>query len=159
MLKLTGDPFVGNCFLVVDHRIDLYKGGARMSEFQNVAVADWWYYDATKQLLYCEVKQDDKPTFVELECLITDSGVGNAWLAISTSTGQQLLLWEDKELSPEKELVAEVENWSLAVQGNYKEGASFEDVLRLFIPLKNGAAIGIGKSRERHYYLVPNKHQ
>ena len=124
-------------------------------EFQNAVVADWWHYDATNKMLYCEIKENDQPVSKHFEARVIPSGIENAWLGVSTTTNDHILLWDDKELSAGKNLVAEVTNWTIALRGNYKDGASFEDDLRLIVPLDNGSAIAIGKSRNRQYYLLP----
>ena len=116
-------------------------------------VAEWWYYDTTDRQLYCEVLQGDKPIYKKLTCIVMESDVENAWLAISEKDDEHILLWKDKEFSPDNELVAEVNDWEITLRGHYKDGALFEEGLRLFVPLQNGSAIAIGKSRNREYYL------
>lgn len=122
-------------------------------ESQTELVAEWWYYDSSDCQLYCEVRQGDKLIYESFESMVIESEVENAWLAISKKDDRQILLWKDKEFSPTNELVAEVCDWNISLNGQYKDGATFGEALRLFVPLKNGSAIAIGKSRNRKYYL------
>lgn len=116
-------------------------------------VAEWWYYDAGGRRLICEVKHKNKPVLKRLTCKVTESEVENAWLAISIFTGESFLLWKDKQFSPENELVAEVDDWKISLKGQNKDGATFEEDLRLLIPIGYGSALAIGENRNRMYYL------
>ena len=122
-------------------------------EFQTTQVAEWWYYDNSTEQLHCEIRQNDKPTYRKIKCMVIESDVENAWLAIAEENDEKVLLWKDKEFIPENELIAEVCNWEISLKGQYKDSASFEEDLRLFVPLDNGSAIAIGKSRNRMFFL------
>ena len=148
---------------------------------QNLVVAEWWHYDSISSTIYGEykLKSDQLKTF-HFQTLIVSADVDAAWLAIDKSTRQKFLLWNDRELVPEQEIVAEVWPWCLRsgnltyaiyacllggcrwewsqeiprvfLCGKYRDGGYFEDNLRLIIPLENDSAIAIS-NRNRRYYL------
>ena len=116
-------------------------------------VAEWWYYDTEKSKLICEVKHKDRLVLKRLTCKVTESEVENAWLAISLFTSESILLWKDKQFFPGNELVAEVDDWKISLKGQNKDGATFEEDLRLLIPIGYSSALAIGENRNRMYYL------
>ena len=152
--------------------------------------AEWWHFDSVDSMLYCEVKTTNGLKFLNFPCMIAEADDElDAWLAIDTGkdNSQTILLWKDKELVPEQEIVASVDDWSLRgirsghiaasftygiycaifthcrwqwdpgvpnirLLGRYRDGATFDDSIRLLVPLQNDNVIAIS-NRNRQYYL------
>lgn len=126
-------------------------------------VAEWWHYDELAKTLFYETA-GKTPELKVAETVITPTAVETAWEGISRE-GETILLWNDKELSPGKSLVAEVKDWDfnvnlkpVKIRGNYQDGGYFEDSIRLLIPLTTGSFIAIS-IKNRRYYLRKRKQE
>ena len=162
-----------------------------MKRKPQIVAAEWWHFDPIDSMLYCEVKTTNGGLkFLNFPCVVTEANDElDAWLAVNTEKDncQTVLLWKDKELVPEQEIVASVDNWRLRgirsghiaagftygiycaifahcrwqwepgipnirLLGRYHDGATFDDSIRLLIPLQNDSVIAIS-NRNRQYYL------
>ena len=76
-------------------------------------VAEWWHYDAEIATLYYEEANLPEPSLKKVQTsLYQTREIGDAWIGTSP-LGEKIILWEDKELSPGKDLVAEVKSCEL----------------------------------------------
>lgn len=93
--------------------------------YQNTIVAEWWNYDIEIATLYYE--EMGTPGLQKVHTsLFSSSQIEDAWMGVSEE-GKNILLWNDKELSPGNNLVAEVVNWNLRAihEGNVLERFTF----------------------------------
>lgn len=153
--------------------------------------ANWWHYDIATRTLFYEIVEKNRTNLKKLRCTISAGETENSWVAIPVpqleAKKQSVILWEDNEFSPGKELVESVRNWEIhsnsrvvsfgiyymfvnqliwewekgipeiRLRGHYRDGTFFEDTLRLIIPFANGSALAISKSKNRKYFLQQRK--
>lgn len=151
--------------------------------------ANWWHYDIATRTLFYELKE--QTGLKKLRCTISAGETENSWIAIPVpqleTKKQPVILWEDNEFSPGKELIEGVHNWEIhsdskvvsfgiyymfisqliwewekgvpevKLRGCYRNGTPFEDTLRLIIPFSNNSALAISKSKNRKYFLQTPK--
>ena len=90
---------------------------------KSLITANWWHYDNATRTLFYETTEDGVSRLNKLICKISAGEAENSWLAIpmlqlEPNNDARVILWEDQEFSPGKDLVVMVKDWHIQSPGN-----------------------------------------